>query len=203
MTVEYMVAQAGGVRLGFLRSVCARFEALFARRNTQMSIIKWLEENALGFRDLAEEERSAIMQFSFLWSLFEAKALNTHGNANAILRVSERWEEAGLLTDQTFKRELAYFQNRYCAEGGFTYHFDHLHLRPPDKPDLVQRVLKGEEEDLSEIAAAVLIIVYRFRNNLFHGVKWSYQIRGQLENFNHANAILMQAVDLHEAAAGM
>lgn len=168
-----------------------------------MDAIRWLEENALGFRDLSQEERSAIMQFSFLWSLFESKALNTNGNVDAILAVSERWAEQGLLTDQTFKRELAYFQNRYCRDGTFTYHFDHLHLRHNNEPDLVRRVLKGEAEDLSEVAAAVLIVVYRFRNNLFHDVKWSYQIQGQLENFQQANAVLIQAIELHEAAAGI
>jgi hypothetical protein len=49
--------------------------------------------------------------------------------------------------------------------------------------------MKGEAADLSEVAAALLIIVYRLRNNLFHGVKWAYEIQGQLENFNHGNAV--------------
>ena len=44
-----------------------------------MSAIDWLQENAPGFRDLTGEERNAIMHFSLLWSLFEAKALNTDG----------------------------------------------------------------------------------------------------------------------------
>ena len=52
--------------------------------------------------------------------------------------------------------------------------------------------------DVAEVAAALLIIVYRFRNNLLHGVKWAYEIRGQFENFRHANAVLMQAIELHE-----
>ena len=167
-----------------------------------MSATHWLEENAWGFRKLSGKERSAIMEFSLLWSLFEAKALNTHGNGDAIVRVSERWQEEGLLTEQTFKRELTYFQNRYWRDGDFTYHFHNLHLRPADKPDLVARVLRDEAAGLSEVAAAVLIIVYRFRNNLFHGLKWAYQIHGQLENFNNANATLMRAIELHKAAAG-
>jgi hypothetical protein len=168
-----------------------------------MSAINWLEENAWGFRELSGEERNAIMGFSFLWSLFEAKALNTYGNGDAIVRVSERWQEQGLLTEQTFKDELAYFRNRYWRDGDFSHHFHNLHLRQGDKPDLVKRVLKDEAADLSELAAAVLIIVYRFRNNLFHGIKWAYQVEGQLENFNHANAVLIRALEVHEAAAGV
>lgn len=49
----------------------------------------------------------------------------------------------------------------------------------------------------SECAAAALIIVYRFRNNLFHGTKWGYGIRGQFDNFRHANDVLMAALDVH------
>ena len=59
-------------------------------------------------------------------------------------------------------------------------------------------MLKGETADIAEIAAGLLIIVFRFRNNLLHGVKWAYQIQGQLENFCHANAVLMRAIELHD-----
>ncbi len=163
-----------------------------------MNAIDWLQERAPGFRDLSGDERDAIMQFSLLWSLFEARALNTRGNANAILAVSNRWADHGLLTNDSFGRELAYFQNRYYANGNFTYHFDQLRFRRGDQSDLVKRVLKSDAADLAEIATALLIIVYRFRNNLFHGVKWAYNIRDQFENFTHANAVLMQAIELHE-----
>tara|TARA_B100000614_G_scaffold111617_1_gene100153 strand:- start:1007 stop:1162 length:156 start_codon:yes stop_codon:yes gene_type:complete len=43
----------------------------------------------------------------------------------------------------------------------------------------------------------VLIIVWRFRNNLFHGEKWAYQLQGQLSNFTHANAVLMRLLERH------
>ena len=62
----------------------------------------------------------------------------------------------------------------------------------------MKKVLACEATEREEIAGAVLIIVYRFRNNLFHGVKWSYELQGQLENFTHANAALMQAIELYE-----
>jgi hypothetical protein len=163
-----------------------------------MIALDWLQRHAPGFQLLSEDERSAIMQFSFLWSLFEANVLNTKGNARSIVAAVGQWSNEGLITDEAFDRELAYFQDRYYAVDAFTPHFDHLHLRPHDQRELVKRVLKGEAEDLSDVAAALLIIVYRFRNNLFHGVKWSYELRGQLENFLHANAVLMLAIELHE-----
>ena len=35
------------------------------------------------------------------------------------------------------------------------------------------------------------------RNNLFHGAKWAYELRGQRDNFTHANCILMRMLDRH------
>ena len=66
----------------------------------------------------------------------------------------------------------------------------------------MERVLKHETESLADVAAALLIVAYRFRNNLLHGEKWAYEIRDQLDNFTHANSILMKVIDLHESAAG-
>jgi hypothetical protein len=76
-----------------------------------MSVVKWLEDNAPGYRGRSTEERNAIMEFSLLWSLFKAKAL-THGNAASILEALKQWANKQLLTEHTFERELAYFQNR-------------------------------------------------------------------------------------------
>ena len=158
----------------------------------------WLERYAPGLQALTPGERDAITHFSFLWTMFEARVLSTRASANAIVEASQRWAGNGLLAADTFGQEVAYFRDRYFADGEFTYHFTHLHLRRSDAPALVKKVLAGEATEPEEISAAVLIIVYRFRNNLFHGVKWSYELQGQLENFTHANAALMQAIELYE-----
>lgn len=86
------------------------------------------------------------MHFSFLWSLFEAKTLNTNGNARAIVEAANLWQKENLITDEYFEGELEYFRDRYFADGEFTYHFDHLHLRRPDRRELVERVLRVRPE---------------------------------------------------------
>ena len=63
-----------------------------------------------------------------------------------------------------------------------------------------KKVLQSTDVSPDDVAAAVLIIVYRFRNNLFHGAKWLYEFREQIKNFNHANTALMKAVELHNKA---
>ena len=163
-----------------------------------MIALDWLERNAPGFNALSHEQRGAITNFLFLWSLFESKVLNKHGSADAITEAANQWARNDLLTKEVFEPEIVYFRNRYVADGEFTYRFDHLHLRQNDHPDLVKSVLRNVDAPPDEVAIAALIIVYRFRNNLFHGGKWSYELQGQLENFNHANTVLMKAIELHD-----
>lgn len=165
-----------------------------------MNAIDWLEQNAPGFREFSDNERDVIIEFLLLWSLFEAKVLDQRGSANAILDTAKQWAGKGLLSQESFELEINYFRNRYYAGGEYTHHFEHLHLRENDFPDLVKKVLRNMDANPDEVAAATLIIVYRFRNNLFHGVKWSYKLRGQLKNFNHANIALMKAVELYNKA---
>ena len=162
-----------------------------------MNTIKWLQNHAPGFADLSGEEREAIMQFSLLWSLFESGALKTNGNAKAIVDLTTHWSNQGGLTTYSFAQALAYFQNRYVQNGAFTYHFDHLHFRRGDRQELVERALKGDTDAPADIAAAVLIIVFRYRNNYLHGMKWAYELKGQLDNFTTANSALMRALELH------
>lgn len=162
-----------------------------------MNAIEWLHNHAPGFADLSGEEREAIMQFSLLWSLFESGALKTNGNAKAIVDLTAHWANRGRLAKDSFAHALAYFQNRYVGNGGFTYHFGHLHFRNGDRQELVERVLRGEIDAPSDIAAAVLIIVFRYRNNYLHGMKWAYELKGQLGNFTTANAALMEALELY------
>lgn len=161
-----------------------------------MNPIQWLEQHVLGFNELAELDRQAIFHFVLLWSLYESKAHRTRASAHSILSQVHEWDAQGKLVAQNFADELQYFRTRYFHEGVPTQYFSGLNLRNNDNPEMVRAVLSGVNNDPADSVAALLIIVYRLRNNLFHGVKWSYNIQGQLDNFNHANAALMSALDI-------
>lgn len=122
------------------------------------------------------------------------------GNFARADRIRERvddWAAHGALEADIYKAELAYFRNRYYANGTLTYHFHHLHFRPSDHPDLVRTVIEGVNDEPRNRALGLLMIVWRLRNNLFHGEKWAYELRDQRENFTHANSILMQILERH------
>lgn len=162
-----------------------------------MSAIPWLEQHAPGFSGLSATERGLLMDFALLWSLFEGEVLNSAASVNTIEQAVQRWNQAGLLAPPTFAAAAEYFRERYYADGAFTYRFDHLHLERSGNPQVVRNVLSGQDSAPGSIASALLIIVYRYRNNLFHGAKWTYQLQEQEQNFSHANHVLMRAVELN------
>ena len=158
--------------------------------------LEWLHEYADGFKNIGKKKRNAIMHFSFLWSLFEYKALCKNANATAILIHAKKLEDCELLPKIPFEQEMRYFKNRYInTDGSPTDRFEKLCFRAHDRKELVQNALNGSGEKF-EIVAAPLIIVYRIRNNFFHGPKWHYNFAGQHKNFKCANSILMEALDL-------
>ncbi|CAM2187909.1 Apea-like HEPN domain-containing protein [Paraburkholderia sacchari] len=157
----------------------------------------WLEACAPGFRDLPDPDRRAIFEFAFLWTLFEAQVMDNFARADRIRERIDAWAADGTLEAGLYDAELAYFRNRYYADGALTYHFPYLNLRPSDHPDLVQAVLKGANDDPRDKVLCLLLIIWRLRNNLFHGAKWAYLLRDQRENFTQANRVLMRMLERH------
>jgi hypothetical protein len=157
--------------------------------------ISWLEANAQGFRDLSKEERSAVLHFTFLWSLFEGQNLNSYGTAEGIDKFVKARAKKSNLKINEFSTHLHYFRNRYVKNGKFTHHFERLEFRRHDKRNLVESVLIGKTNDLEAVITAMLIIVFRYRNNLHHGLKWAYGLQGQLDNFRIANDLLITVID--------
>lgn len=156
----------------------------------------WLNDHVYGYQDVSPEEKQSIMHFSMLWSFFENYVLDTRANASRILQKMISWEDEGRLDINSFQQHRDYFVQRYIENGEPNYRFQHLNLRNGDNPQLVQDVLKGSVNDPASVLTAILTIILRYRNNLFHGLKWEYGIQGQLDNFNHANAVLSKVIEI-------
>lgn len=159
--------------------------------------VDWLRQTVPGFDALSEDERAAILDFSMLWSLFEGTVLNAKGSAAAIVAMVDKLRDAGVVDLQPLADAMDHFQNRYYKNGAFTDAFDqHLHFRHNDRRPLAEAFVSGAAADDAEKLKGLLIIVYRLRNNLFHGIKWTYKIQGQFDNFTNANAALMASTSM-------
>jgi hypothetical protein len=159
--------------------------------------LKWLRAHVPGFGAVSHAELQAIRDFSLLWSFFEAQVFPNSANAGAIYEAAQRWGNTGDLDDDPYGAQIAYFRDRYWLNGDFTFHFHDLRFRKHDQGPLVRAVLEGSENTLIARAATVFIVIYRYRNNLFHGAKWANGLAGQLGNFRQANAALMMALNRH------
>jgi len=157
--------------------------------------IDWLCKNSKEFQSLSEDERDAITDFTLLWSFFEAKEFDSHASSSRIYALVPEWQSKGMLNVASFAKSFGYFQNRYFNNSIASEYYRGLYLRENDKPELVEAVLKGENTNPADCIAALLIVIYRLRNNLFHGIKWNNAIHDQLDNFSHANTVLMVAME--------
>jgi hypothetical protein len=154
-------------------------------------MIAQIEAIAPGVENLSADELDALQRFTLLWTLFEAQMLGNNASARKITDVVNRIEPAQL-EGGWFQRQLDYFCNRYIEEGQTNYRFDHLHLRNNDNPELVKKVLKRVIENKPEQLIVCLTIIYRFRNNFFHGIKWAYGLQEQKDNFNISSDLLQE-----------
>ena len=158
----------------------------------------WLERTQPGYQELSNGERSAVAGFSIVWSVFEARALATNASATAIVQfVDQNAEHFGAA--EPYADALMHFRQRYVSDGGTNHKFQSLHFRKNDRRELVEAVILGNDVPPTEMVKALLIIAFRLRNNLFHGLKWAYEMRDQQTNFENAAAVLTRVLDSHAA----
>ena len=163
---------------------------LYATRSIEMHL-EDIEIIAPGIANLSQEELEAIQRFTLLWSLFEAQKLDRRAS---VRKITEKVEQLAI-NERWFQEYLTYFSERYIENGETNYRFGHLHIRNNDNPERVVNVLTGNNDDIKEQLITCLTIVYRFRNNFFHGEKWAYNLQGQLENFTKSASLLKACLE--------
>ena len=87
------------------------------------------------------------------------------------------------------------YQQRYLSGGRTNQSFEALLFRDnaSDKKykKLLKSILENSEAEANKKVFACFIIIYRLRNNLFHGSKNIATIARQNDNFIKANKVLM------------
>lgn len=160
-----------------------------------MTVVEWLGTQRKAFAKLKDEEKRALADFALIWPYFEAEALGHDANYGSIVDLAQGLDAAGRIDEGRLGPQLDYFVSRYVSGGEFTHHHQGLNLRAKDGA-LVNEVLLGNLTRPWERLAGALLIVYRYRNNLFHGPKWEYDIQGQQSNFETATALLIEVLEM-------
>ncbi len=151
---------------------------------------KWIN-NYLHISNIDSEEYVEVRNFMMLWNLFEARLFSCDFGKNKS-NINNIHLEPNLVSET-----LQYLQCRYTTKGSTNNLFSGLHLRNNDNPVLVQKVLLGERNNSFDIMTTIITIIYRYRNNLFHGEKKIATLPMQKDNFIYANKFLIACLEAH------
>lgn len=144
--------------------------------------------------DLNEASLKPVLAFLLYWNTFEARLFERN------FRTEPLKAEDILISieDSIVNDSFVYAKQRYVSPGGhLTPKFNRLGFRNRRKNEeetsdekYVREVLLSEEPSAHDQLNAIIIIIYRIRNNLFHGEKGIQNASGQTDLLNWACRIL-------------
>ncbi|MGB5218479.1 MAG: PAS domain-containing protein [Smithella sp.] len=161
----------------------------------RLRILEWLSEKIPEFGSLPECDKEAIQNFLILWSFFEGTKLNHDGNVNAIKKYVESIKCDGSLYQFNIASYIRYLRMKYYADCKLTEFYSGLKMEQSKSGmEYVENMLKGNSVNQEDELIGCLVIIYRLRENLFHGDHWQNQLQGQYDNFTRANKLLMELI---------
>jgi hypothetical protein len=141
---------------------------------------------------LDPSQKNNVFYFTLLWMLFESTYFRENGASPKKI-----WDRFLSKSIDNQEELFICFKKRYVKQdGSFTEHYKSLMWENrEEKRTEVESVLLGD--GTQNILCAMLVIVYRIRNNLFHGKKMSKDDRIiQLEILPLASRVLLDAIKL-------
>lgn len=135
----------------------------------------------------------STLYFGLLWNLFEGGVCNQ----NFDIQLVRTKISLNNMVPADFSQEFAYFKARYITNGNSNQRFNELNLRsgPNGSRELVKNVLTEVNTNSEDIIASLILIVNRYRNNMYHGIKDVSRILEQEENFSNANSVIVKFLD--------
>lgn len=156
----------------------------------------WLIAHSQHAGAVTEPAWNTVADFSILWQLFEAKLCDSRARNNKLKAIADSYagRPFGVSLDEAF----AYWKARYTLLGNTTWHFDDL-FGGHDGREVVATALLADTPHAATRLEALLLIVLRLRNNLFHGGKEIETFNDQKDNLDHATAVLIQVLEWKKA----
>jgi hypothetical protein len=154
---------------------------------------EWIIANCADAQALAPDTLRVVSNFTLMWNLFENTTCNNDAKVGTFDEIAGAIIQRGPLPDEV-KAGVRFWTERYWTGTDFNYLFGGLEFRKNDREELVKAVLSGTQTDARSQLFAVMIIVYRLRNNLFHGLKTISMLNDQVSNLDMACRTLAAVV---------
>jgi hypothetical protein len=145
----------------------------------------WIITNCADGQALTPETLLAVSNFTLMWNLFENTVCDNKANIRTFEKIADLIIQYGPLADGV-KDGIRFWTQRYWTGAEFNFLFQGLEFRKNDREDLVRAVLSGTEIGAGSQLLVAMIIVYRLRNNLFHGLKTISMLNDQVSNLDMA-----------------
>jgi hypothetical protein len=156
------------------------------------------------FPHLDRAQMDAILSFSLIWNLFEARICDKFASTRNIRNRVDRADRSGILVRDNYEQYLNYFRKRYGPVGAGA--LDELAPTNPGQNRIVreanarvreeiERVFQDPNPSTADAVNALLLIAYRVRNNFFHGSKNMQNLHRQAELFRVINKLLSTFIE--------
>lgn len=154
-----------------------------------MKVSDWIQQNIRHSAQLEPNTLEAVSDFTLMWSIFEASEAHDENVVAQIRALSKR--VARDMPSNAIDSQLSYWSKRYIHESGEpTEPFHYLYFREDSQTKKSLDVLRNKETSFEDKIEVCLLIVYRYRNNLFHGIKDITLLNAQVENLRNAIELL-------------
>ena len=163
--------------------------------------LEWIKNFFDNGVDLNNEGIDRVRNFSLMWNLFETFACNRRADINSISNAVDTINQREQISTELIAEHLTYFKDRYFKDDGTPKEiFEGLKFRQGQSDQAakqkVTETLTDKIDNPVKNLKSLLFILYRFRNNLFHGEKEVVRLNGQIDNFTVANDLLAKVLTI-------
>lgn len=138
-------------------------------------------------------EIGEIRNFSILWNYFEAEKFNKNGSFSEIDNYLNKINEVDFNNEECrlIKSAFDYFRTRYnTVTNGYNEEINRLNFK---KKELIKfrQAFNIDGTKIREMLLVLLMISFRYRNNLFHGEKDIDMLKDYNTPFKILNELIM------------
>ena len=162
-----------------------------AKNNTER--LNAILNSHYGISNISNSTYEEVGNFLFLWNMFEREFFATHYRHKIPKHFSSLKIE-----QSTIDEILDYFKKRYMN----SQYFEALNLQNPringrsiNIIQIFKDVLCNKVIESEQILFTINSIIYRYRCNLFHGIKEIKILRSQIDNFYYANKYMLACLE--------
>lgn len=166
-------------------------------------VIQWLRDY-FNKPSLNEQKLTPVLHFSLLWNLFEHTYFtdDKHLNPERLLDLSDL--SNAVLSDEILNKTFVFFKMRYFSKDNNSF-FESLRLSSisiskkegqPSYSEFCKSTLTKQDPTKTDKIKTVLLIIHRFRNNLFHGRKKPETLNIYEVPFKEINKFLIHFIEV-------